>query len=255
LTRGAALAGFVDEARRALQAPSEAPRFPFFQADWAIAEAALLAAEGAFEEAVEKALLAARQAASLGQWAIVGLAAHDAARYTGSADAASLAVTAAERVDGPLHPCLADYATARVADDPRLLTSVSERFEALGTILFAAEAAYAAARAYRSGGDGRAAAVATVRATSLHARCENASIPWVAGFQADEVLTHREQQVALLAAAGNPDSAIAVELAISVRTVQNHLARAYHKLGVTRRHDLPDALALTTADRSGPGQA
>jgi DNA-binding CsgD family transcriptional regulator len=255
LARGAALAGFLDEARSALQAPSEAPRFPFFEAEWAIAEAALLAAEGTFEEAAEQALVAARQAASLGEWTIVGLAAHDAARYTATPEAAALAVIAAERVDGPLHPNLADYATARVADDPRLLTIVSERFEALGTILFAAEAAYAAARACRTGGDGRAAATATVRATALHARCENASIPWVAGFQADEMLTRREQQIALLAAAGSRDSAIAVELAISVRTVQNHLARVYRKLGVARRHDLPGALALTTEDRSGPRHA
>jgi DNA-binding CsgD family transcriptional regulator len=220
-----------------------------FEADWSIAEAALLAAGGAFEEAAEQALQAARLAASLGEWAIVGLAAHDAARYTGSPYAAPLVATAAERVDGPLHPCLADYALARAADDPRLLTSVSVRFEALGTILYAAEAAYAAIRAYRAAGDGRAAAVATVRATILHARCENAAIPWAAGFQTGELLTPREQQIALLAAAGDPDGAIAIELEISVRTVQNHLTRVYRRLGISGRRDLPDALASSTADR------
>jgi DNA-binding NarL/FixJ family response regulator len=152
-------------------------------------------------------------------------------------------------------PCLADYAKARVADDPRSLSAVSMRFEALGAILFAAEASYATAHAYRAGADGRATAKATLRATVLHARCENAVIPWVAGFQSDEVLTRREQQIALFAAAGKADGAIAVELEISVRTVQNHLARIYRKLGITRRHDLPDALAFTTADRTGPGHA
>jgi DNA-binding CsgD family transcriptional regulator len=253
LARGAALAGFVDEARQALRPPPEAPRFPLFEADWLIAEAALLAAEGSFDAAAERALHAARQAASLGEWAIVGLAAHDAARYTGSPDAAPLVATAAERVDSPLHSYLADYANARVADDPRHLLAVSTRFEALGTLLFATEASYAAAMAYRSGGDGRAAAAATVRATSLHARCENASIPWVARFQSDEVLTRREQQIALFAAAGKADGMIAIELKISVRTVQNHLARAYRKLGITRRHDLPEVLALAAAGRSIPG--
>jgi len=255
LARGAALAGFVDEARQALRPPPEAPRFPLFEADWAIAEAALLASEGSFDAAAERALYAARRAASLGAWAIVGLAAHDAARYTGTPDAAPLVATAAERVDSPLHPNLADYAKARAADDPRRLIAVSTRFEVLGTLLFAAEASYAAAMAYRSGGDGRAAAAATVRATSLHARCENAFIPWVAGFQSDEVLTRREQQIALFAAAGKADNTIATELEVSVRTVQNHLSRTYRKLGVTSRHDLPDALALRTADRSGPGHA
>ena len=105
-----------------------------------------------------------------------------------------------------------------------------------------------AARAYRAAGDGRAAAAANLRATTLHGRCENASIPWVAGFQSSETLTRREQQTALLAAASNSDSAIAIELEISVRTVQNHLARAYRKLGVTNRRDLPDGLASSAED-------
>jgi DNA-binding CsgD family transcriptional regulator len=242
------LAGFVDEAREALKAPADGPRFPLFEADWMIAEAALLAAEGSFDAATERALTAARQAASIGAWAMVGLAAHDAARYTGAPEAAQLAATAAERVEGPLHPCLSDYASARVADNPRTLSALSVRFEALGTILYAAEASYAAARAYRAASDGRAAVAAEVRSTMLHARCENASIPWVAGFQASEVLTRREQQTALLAAAGLSDSVIATELEISVRTVQNHLATVYRKLGVNSRRNLPDALASSPPD-------
>jgi DNA-binding CsgD family transcriptional regulator len=243
LARGAALAGFVDEAREALRPSKSEPRFPFFEGDWMIAEAALLAAEGTLEAAAAHALSAARQAASIGAWAVVGQAAHDAARYWASPEAAPLAATAAERVDGPLSPCLRDFAQARVADDPKALSAVSERFETLGTILYAAEASYAAARAYRAADEGRAAAAASVRATALHARCENASIPWVAGFQASETLTGREQQAALLAAVGYADAAIAAELAISVRTVQNHLARTYRKLGIEGRRDLPDALA------------
>jgi DNA-binding CsgD family transcriptional regulator len=243
LARGAALAGYIDEARQALLAGANTPRFPFFEADWMIAEAALLAAEGMIAAASQQALHAARQAASLGEWAIVGIAAHDAARYTAAPEAVQLTATAAERVDGPLHTCLSDYAHARAGDDPRALTASSVRFEALGTILYAAEASYAASRAYRTAGDGRAAAVANVRATTLHGRCENASIPWVAGFQSSETLTGREQQAALLAAAGHSDKEIAIELEISVRTVQNHLARVYRKLDVTNRRDLPEGLA------------
>ena len=248
LARGAALAGFVDEARQALLAASDSPRFPLFEADWMIAEAALLAAEGTLDAASEQALRSARKAASLGEWAIVGIAAHDAVRYTAAAEAVQLAATAAERVDGPLHPCLSDYSSARAADDPRALTASSVRFETLGTILYAAEASYAAARAYRAAGDGRAAAAANVRATTLHGRCENAFIPWVAGFQSSESLTRREQQTALMAASGHPDSAIAAELEISIRTVQNHLARVYRKLGVSNRGELPDALASSAVD-------
>jgi DNA-binding CsgD family transcriptional regulator len=243
LARAAALAGFVDEARLALQVPIDAPQFPVFLADWQMAEAAVLAAEGRLDAATEGALGAARTAASMGEWTITALAAHDAARYGGGAlAAAELAATAAERLDAPLPYCFSLHAHARAQGDPRLLLEVSNDFGHLGAILHAAEASYAAA-------------AAIVRATSLHARCENASAPWVAGFQSDEVLTRRERQIALLAAAGNADGGIAIALEISVRTVQNHLARAYRKLGVTRRHDLPEALALTTADRPGPGDA
>jgi DNA-binding CsgD family transcriptional regulator len=245
LARAAALAGFVDEARQALRPQKEEPRFPFFEADWLMAEAALLAAEGTLEAAADRALQAARQAASLGAWAVVALAAHDAARYSAAPEAAQLVSTAAERVDGPIYPCMNEFAQARVADDPKALSALSERFEALGTILCAAEASYAAARAYRAVNEGRAAAVARTLATALHARCENAFVPWVAGFQASETLTGREQQTALLAAVGYADATIAAELQISVRTVQNHLARAYRKLGVGGRYDLPDALART----------
>jgi DNA-binding CsgD family transcriptional regulator len=255
LARAAALAGFVDEARLVLHAPLDAPQFPVFLADWQMAEAAVLAAEGRLDSATDGALRAARTAASMGEWTITSLAAHDAARYSGALAAAELAATAAERLDAPLPHCFSLHAHARARDDPRLLLEVSNDFEHLGAILHAAEASYAAASGFRSGGDGRAAAEAIVRATSLHARCENASVPWVAGFQSDEVLTRREQQVALLAAAGNPDGAISIALEISVRTVQNHLARAYRKLGVIRRHDLPEALGLTTVDRTGPGHA
>jgi len=243
LARGAALAGYVEEARQALRPAADAPHFPLFYADWQMAEAALMAAERDFEAAADRALRAARHAASLGQWATMAIAAHDATRYTGSPEAAALLAAVTERADGPLYPCLADYAHARVADDPARLTSVSARFEELGAVLYAAEAAYAAARAYRRAGDGRHAAAATVRATSLHAQCENAAIPWASGFQGGELLTRREQQIALMAAAGHTDAAIAAALKISVRTAQTHLARVYRKLDVSGRHELPDALS------------
>jgi DNA-binding CsgD family transcriptional regulator len=77
----------------------------------------------------------------------------------------------------------------------------------------------------------------------LHAQCENAAIPWASDFQTGELLTRREQQVALMAAAGQPDASIATALQISIRTVQTHLARAYRKLSITGRHELPDALS------------
>ena len=60
---------------------------------------------------------------------------------------------------------------------------------------------------------------------------------------ATDELTAREREVATLAAAGLTSREIAGRLVVSVRTVDNHLQRAYRKLGVTRREELADLLA------------
>lgn len=242
LARGAALAGYLQEARQALRPDSEATDFPIFRADWLIAQAAVLAAEDHYDAAAERALVAARHSASLGLWATVGLAAHDATRYTSAPEAVELLAAAVERVDGPLHAVLGEHAAARAAHEPRALLAASLRFEQLGALLYAAEAAYTAARFHRAAGEGRAAAVAAIRAHTLHAECENAVITWATGFQTGEPLTRREHHIALLAAAGQPDAQIATGLQISIRTVQNHLSRTYRKLAITGRHDLSTAL-------------
>jgi DNA-binding CsgD family transcriptional regulator len=56
-------------------------------------------------------------------------------------------------------------------------------------------------------------------------------------------LTASERRVADLAAAGATTRQIATELAVSPKTVETHLTRAYRKLGVRSRPELPDALA------------
>jgi DNA-binding CsgD family transcriptional regulator len=56
-------------------------------------------------------------------------------------------------------------------------------------------------------------------------------------------LTKREREIVTLAAAGATSNAIASDLFLSVRTVNNHLQRAYIKLGVTNRSELRAALA------------
>ena len=53
---------------------------------------------------------------------------------------------------------------------------------------------------------------------------------------------NREREIAQLAADGLPSRVIAERLFVSVRTVDNHLARIYTKLGVTSRSELPAVL-------------
>jgi DNA-binding CsgD family transcriptional regulator len=56
-------------------------------------------------------------------------------------------------------------------------------------------------------------------------------------------LTRREREVATLAGAGVSSKQIAERLFLSVRTVDNHLQRAYTKLGLTSREELAAALS------------
>ena len=61
--------------------------------------------------------------------------------------------------------------------------------------------------------------------------------------RAAESLTETEERVARLAAKGRSNKQIAAELLISVHTVGAHLSRAYRKLGISSRSELPSSLA------------
>ncbi|MGK5682538.1 response regulator transcription factor [Actinoplanes sp. URMC 104] len=57
-------------------------------------------------------------------------------------------------------------------------------------------------------------------------------------------LTAREREIATLAARGLSNRDIARRLTVSVRTVEGHLYRAGHKLGVAERAALRDVLGV-----------
>ena len=56
-------------------------------------------------------------------------------------------------------------------------------------------------------------------------------------------LTSQELVVARLAAVGRSNREVAVELVVSVKTVEFHLRNVFHKLGVTTRRELGGRLA------------
>jgi DNA-binding CsgD family transcriptional regulator len=62
-----------------------------------------------------------------------------------------------------------------------------------------------------------------------------------------ESLTPSEGRVVELAATGATNRAIAQVLFVTEKTVETHLGRAFRKLDISSRRQLPDALATVSA--------
>ncbi|HUA03890.1 MAG TPA: AAA family ATPase [Solirubrobacteraceae bacterium] len=70
-----------------------------------------------------------------------------------------------------------------------------------------------------------------------------------------DALTAGELRVARLAAGGLTNREIAQALFITTKTAKGHLSRVYHKLGITRRDQLPDALTAPLEDTRSASRA
>jgi DNA-binding CsgD family transcriptional regulator len=155
-------------------------------------------------------------------------------------------------VEGDLVKAFADHAAAAArSSGPDLETSASA-FDALGAFGLGAEAARAAAAAFRHDGLLRRASACLHEAEELERRCGTGSgTPGGGGGGSVGVhagqgvgrLTRREREVAGLARSGASSREIADKLFLSARTVDNHLLRVYTKLGITSRDELAGALS------------
>ena len=65
---------------------------------------------------------------------------------------------------------------------------------------------------------------------------------WSPSAEPPVALTHREQEIAALAASGMTSRAIAQRFTLSVRTVDSHLARVFAKTGTHSREELAGML-------------
>lgn len=70
-------------------------------------------------------------------------------------------------------------------------------------------------------------------------------------FSGADALTAAERRVTRLAADGHSNREIAAALYVTVRTVENHLARSYRKLGIGSRRELAAALAAARGGAAG----
>ena len=137
------------------------------------------------------------------------------------------------------------HVDALVALTPEGFDDAATAFDAIGALLLAAEASASAARAYKRSGLGRRASEAAQRSARLVDACEGARTPALVAGTESTPLTRREREVAELAARGATSRDIAEKLFVSSRTVENHLQRAYEKLGVRGRAELAEALGVT----------
>jgi DNA-binding CsgD family transcriptional regulator len=148
----------------------------------------------------------------------------------------------APQVDGQLTAARRAYVMAASEKDSGALTVAAAQFEALGALLYAAEALGEAAVHLRRDGASRDAAATQQAAARLLAHCEGAVTPFVRAIGARAQLTPAELDTALQAATGSTDKQIADMMHLSVRTVENRLHRAYQKLGIAHRRELSEAL-------------
>jgi DNA-binding CsgD family transcriptional regulator len=237
------LVGATEDARAAAALLAARPPFRFTRPEQELGAGWLAVADGDLPTARRRLLETAELAASAGYLGSEAWALHDVARLGGASAVHERLTALAARAEGELVPAYAAHAAAAAAGDPVALVDAADRFERLGMVLLAAEAANEAAQAFQRRGERRESTAQEGRAVALAATCEGAVTPGVAAPVAVSPLTPRERDIATLAARGDSSRAIAERLVVSVRTVDNHLQNVYTKLGISGRRALPTALA------------
>jgi DNA-binding NarL/FixJ family response regulator len=178
------------------------------------------------------------------------VALHTAVRLGTTVPVAARLESAAADADGVLSTAFVEHARAYASGDAAELDAVAQRFAALGVHLFAAEVAAQASQLHRAhGGRGNGNASA-LRARQWAQKCEGARTPAIADLDSASELTRREHEIAALAASGMTSRAIAEQLVVSVRTVDNVLHVVYSKLGLSGRRDLASVVTGGIRDLS-----
>lgn len=236
----ASITGELDEAECALAHAEElaGPQIAVTDAWGGSAHAWIAVAHGDIDRGIALALETADRARDTGLYGWELLTLHQIVRFGAPERVLDRLLKLDGVIDGRLAPVYAAHAFALAEQDGPALDDVAARFAALGYKLLAAEASAHAARAHHLGHTSGAAR-AVARARELAAHCEGARTPALALLTGPgDRLTHRESEIARLAAAGLTNRAIADRLNISVRTVDNTLAKVYNKLGINSREDL-----------------
>lgn len=217
------------------------PAYGLYVPDDLLARAWGAAAEGATTEALGHAVAAADLAREAGSPAYEVLAWQTTVQL-GDATAALPRLTPLAGLSPRAVAALA-HARAWADEDGRALLEAAEAWGRLGDLLAAGDAAAQAADVHRRQGRQGSALSAAGLAEKLAGR-SGARTPALAIAARPLPLTAREREIAALAARGLSNKDIAERLTVSVRTVEGHLYRAGHKLGISERTALAGVLGV-----------
>lgn len=248
LALASALLGEQRDARAALDELDARPDHPahMLQVDIDRARAWVAVGDGRLEVARALLIETADRLHATGQASLEASALFDIARLGDARAVADRLNGIAARTEGELHPAMAAAAEALSRGQADELEAATATWERLGARLYAAECAVATADAHRRGGDQRRASEWSRRAVELAAQLDGVSTPGLVHVDTPIPLTQREREVALLAAQGLTSRMIGERLFVASRTVDNHLARVYAKLGVTSRAELAAVLQVAS---------
>lgn len=218
------------------------PAYRLYLPDDRLALAWGAAAEGWTTEAIGHAVATADLAREAGSPAYEVLAWQTAVQLgdTTVAPARRLAPLAGL---GPRAEAALAHARAWADEDGDALLQAAHAWARLGDLVAAGDAAAQAADVHRRAGRQGSSLTAAAVAAKLAER-SGARTPALVVAARPLPLTAREREIAALAARGLSNKDIAARLTLSVRTVEGHLYRAGHKLGVSERAGLADPLGV-----------
>jgi DNA-binding CsgD family transcriptional regulator/tetratricopeptide (TPR) repeat protein len=238
-----AMRGSTREALAALDALDKVTRrFRALDCERSLAQAWVVAGQGAVSEAIAVALSAAERARGTGRFA-AEVTCLQAATQFGDHSGGPRLRELEPIVEGPRVRLVARFAEALRDGEARELTSLSEEFEQMGDVVAAVDCAAHAALAYRHQGKRGSALGSSARAAALAEQCGGVSTPALRQASAPLPLTDREGEIVMLIGEGFSSREVAERLTLSVRTVESHIYRAMVKTGTTTRDELAALLA------------
>ncbi|MBH0081872.1 LuxR C-terminal-related transcriptional regulator [Salinibacterium sp. SWN167] len=201
-------------------------------------EAWLLAAEGRTDEAAGVIVAAAAEGIILGHFLLSALTLTVAIRVGHPAVAREQLELLTHLSPSPLVASIRDWAEVAAEADVARLCVLAPALASSGLAALAVDGLLAGARTAA-----KADRRELERKATLLARRLAADMDQVPGESHTAELTEREWTIARAAAGRKRSREIGQQLGLSVRTVDNHLARIYRKLGVKGRVELEEVLA------------